>query len=149
MKGEIMNQEKIGKFIAECRKQKNLTQEQLSKILGVSSKSISRWENGKTLPDYTILDSLCNALEISINEFYYGEKMDEQNFKHLSEQNLRLYFREKYRKYLIYKFAVLGGIMGILIFIIIQLAFLTKVSENSPTSISGEMNRFYYAFYME
>lgn len=67
-----MNQEKIGKFILECRKQKNLTQEQLSEILGVSSKSISRWENGKSLPDYTILESLCNALEFSINEFYYG-----------------------------------------------------------------------------
>ena len=120
----IMNQEKIGKFIAECRKEKNLTQEQLSEILGVSSKSVSRWENGKTLPDYTILDSLCNALEISINEFYYGEKMLEQDFKHLSEQNLRLYFREEFRKRLIYKFAALGGIMGILIFIIVQLAFL-------------------------
>ncbi len=120
-----MNQEKIGKFIAECRKQKNLTQEQLSEILGVSSKSVSRWENGKTLPDYTILDSLCNALEISINEFYYGEKMLEQNFKYLSEQNLRLYFKEKYRKRLIFKFAALGGIMGILVFIIVQLAFLS------------------------
>ena len=119
-----MNQEKIGKFIAECRKEKNLTQEQLSEILGVSSKSVSRWENGKTLPDYTVLDSLCNALGISINEFYYGEKMPEQDFKHLSEQNLRLYFREEFRKRLIYKFAALGGIMGILIFTIVQLAFL-------------------------
>ena len=70
-------------------------------------------------------DSLCNALEISINEFYYGEKMLEQDFKHLSEQNLRLYFREEFRKRLIYKFAALGGIMGILIFIIVQLAFLS------------------------
>ena len=57
-RGLIMNQEKIGAFLAECRKQKNLTQEQLSEILGVSSKSVSRWENGKTLPDYTVLDSL-------------------------------------------------------------------------------------------
>lgn len=119
-----MNQEKIGAFIADCRKQKNLTQEQLSEILGVSSKSVSRWENGKTLPDYAILDSLCNALDISINEFYYGEKMLEQDFKHLSEQNLRLYFIEKYGKRLRFKFAVLGGIIGMLIFIIIQLVFL-------------------------
>ena len=119
-----MNQEKTGAFIADCRKQKNLTQEQLSEILGVSSKSVSRWENGKTLPDYAILDSLCNALDISINEFYYGEKMLEQDFKHLSEQNLRLYFIEKYGKRLRFKFAVLGGIIGMLIFIIIQLVFL-------------------------
>lgn len=120
----IMNQEKIGKFIAECRKQKNLTQEQLSEILGVSSKSVSRWENGKTLPDYTIWDSLFNALDISINEFYYGEKMIEQDFKHLSERNLRLYFMERYGKRLKFKFAVLSGIVGMLIFIIVQLVFL-------------------------
>ncbi len=118
-----MNQEKIGKFIAECRKQKNMTQEQLGEILGVSSKSVSRWENGKTMPDYVMLDSLCNALGISINEFYYGEKMPEQDFKHLSEQHLRFYFREIYRKRLIIKQAVVGTIMGILVFIIFQLTF--------------------------
>ena len=87
-----MNQEKTGAFLAECRKQKNLTQEQLSEILGVSSKSISRWENGKNLPDYSILDSLCNALGISINEFYYGKKMTDTDYEQLSEANLRLYF---------------------------------------------------------
>ncbi len=118
-----MNQEKTGRFISECRKRKNLTQEQLSEILGVSSKSVSRWENGKSLPDYTILDSLCNALGISINEFYYGEKMLDQDFKQLSEQNLRLYLIEKYGKRLRIKFAVLSGIIGMLIFIIIQLIF--------------------------
>ncbi len=47
-----MNQERIGKFIATCRKEKNLTQEELAEKLGVTSKSISRWENGKTMPDY-------------------------------------------------------------------------------------------------
>ena len=120
----IMNQEKIGAFLAECRKQKNLTQEQLSEILGVSSKSVSRWENGITLPDYTVLDSLCKALGISINEFYYGEKKTNMDFEQLSEQNLRLYFREKYGKRLRLKFAVLSGIIGMLIFIIIQLVFL-------------------------
>ena len=119
-----MNQEKIGAFLAECRKQKNLTQEQLSEILGVSSKSVSRWENGKTLPDYTVLDSLCKALGISVNEFYYGEKQTNMDLEQLSEQNLRLYFREKYGKRLRLKFAVLGGIIGMLIFIIIQLVFL-------------------------
>ena len=120
----IMNQEKIGAFLAEWRKQKNLTQEQLSEILGVSSKSVSRWENGKTLPDYTVLDSLCKALGISVNEFYYGEKQTNMDFEQLSEQNLRLYFREKYGKRLRLKFAVLSGIIGMLIFIIFQLVFL-------------------------
>ena len=63
-----MNQEKIGKFIAQCRKEKNMTQEQLAERLGVTNKSISRWENGKTMPDYSILNELCYVLDINVNE---------------------------------------------------------------------------------
>ena len=76
------------------------------------------------MPDYTVLDSLCNALGISINEFYYGEKMTDTDFEQLFEQNLRLYFIEKYGERLRFKFTVLSGIIGMLIFIIIQLVFL-------------------------
>lgn len=54
-----MDQTKFGSFIAECRKENKLTQEQLAEKLGVSSKSISRWENGKTMPDYSVLPDLC------------------------------------------------------------------------------------------
>ena len=110
--------------ILDIRDKKELTQQELSKIIGGSRVSISRWENGKTLPDYTVLDSLCKALGISVNEFYYGEKQTNMDFEQLSEQNLRLYFREKYGKRLRLKFAVLSGIIGMLIFIIIQLVFL-------------------------
>ena len=92
-------------------------------MLNTTNKSISKWENGKSLTDYTILDSLCNVLGISIKEFYYGEKMFEQEFKFLSEQHLRMYLIEKYGRRLRLKFAVLGGIIGMLIFIIIQLTF--------------------------
>ena len=63
------------------------------------------------------------VLGISIKEFYYGEKMFEQEFKFLSEQHLRMYLIEKYGRRLRLKFAVLGGIIGMLIFIIIQLTF--------------------------
>ena len=55
-----MNQEKIGKFIAECRKKQNMTQDELAYQLGVSSKTISRWETGRTLPDYSLLELLSN-----------------------------------------------------------------------------------------
>ena len=71
-----MNQEKIGKFIAKCRKDKNITQEQLAEKLGVSNKSISRWENGKNMPDYSILKELCDTLDIDVNEFLSGEKIE-------------------------------------------------------------------------
>ena len=83
-----MDQEKIGKFIATCRKEQNLTQEQLAEKLGVSSKSISRWENGRTLPDYSIIKDLCKTLNISINELFSGEKIESKNFKEIADNNL-------------------------------------------------------------
>ena len=83
-----MDQEKIGKFIAELRKEKNITQEQLAEKLGVTSKSISRWENGKTMPDYTLLKDLCNELDININELLSGEKIKENDYINKSEENL-------------------------------------------------------------
>ncbi len=83
-----MNQEKIGKFIATCRKEQNLNQEQLAEKLGVSSKSISRWENGRTLPDYAIIKDLCKTLNISINELFSGKKIESKNFKEIADNNL-------------------------------------------------------------
>lgn len=119
-----MNQEKIGKFIAECRKKQNLTQEQLAQKLGVSSKSISRWENGSNIPDYSVLDTLCNTLNISINELYYGKKISSSEYKNISEENLKLYIKERYRKCFLIKNMVYGGLFGILIYIIVYLIFI-------------------------
>ena len=82
-----MNQIKIGKFIYECRKNKNLTQEELAEKLGVSSKSISRWENGNTMPDYSLLKDLCNELDINVNELLSGEKIKETDYMLKAEEN--------------------------------------------------------------
>ena len=73
-----MNQEKIGKFIAKLRKEKKLTQEQLAEKLGVTSKSISRWENGNTMPDVSLFEPLCKELNITINELLSGEKIKKE-----------------------------------------------------------------------
>lgn len=89
-----MNQEKIGKFIYECRKKKKLTQEQLAEKLGVTSKSISRWENGNTMPDYSLLKDLCNELDISINELLSGEEIKESEYMMKAEENF-IYLKKK------------------------------------------------------
>lgn len=73
-----MNQEKIGLFIAKCRREKNMTQEDLAEKLGVSNKSISRWENGKTMMDITLFEPLCNELDISIIELLNGERINDK-----------------------------------------------------------------------
>ena len=69
-----MTNEKIGAFIAAMRKEKRLTQEQLAERLGVSNRSVSRWENGKTLPDLSLMQSICEELDITISELLNGEK---------------------------------------------------------------------------
>lgn len=73
-----MNQEKIGLFIAKCRREKNMTQEDLAEKLGVSNKSISRWENGKTIMDISLFEPLCNELDISIIELLNGERINDK-----------------------------------------------------------------------
>ena len=83
-----MDQIKIGKFILKCRKEKGLTQEQLAEKLGVTSKSISRWENGNTMPDYSLLKELCNELDINVNELLSGEKIKGNDYMNKSEENL-------------------------------------------------------------
>ena len=83
-----MDQEKIGKFIANLRKEKRLTQEQLAEKLGVTDKSVSRWENGKCLPDVSLYKDLCNILGITLNEFFAGEKIKEEKFKEQADNNL-------------------------------------------------------------
>jgi transcriptional regulator with XRE-family HTH domain/DNA-directed RNA polymerase subunit RPC12/RpoP len=74
-----MNQLKIGKFIADCRKQKNLTQMQLAEKLNITDKAISKWERGIAMPDSSIMLELCDILGISVNELLSGEKIDREN----------------------------------------------------------------------
>ena len=68
-----MNQVKIGRFIAECRKKNNLTQIQLAEKLNITDRAISKWENGKSMPDSSIMLDLCSELKISVNELLRGE----------------------------------------------------------------------------
>lgn len=83
-----MDQEKIGKFISILRKEKNLTQEELAERLGVSSKSVSRWENGKNMPDLSLLKPLCEIFDISINELLSGEKLKDDKYREKLEENI-------------------------------------------------------------
>lgn len=83
-----MNQEKIGKFISTLRKEKKLTQEQLAEKIGVTNRSISRWENGKTMPDLSLLEPLSNLLGITINELISGEKIKEEKVIPTLEKSL-------------------------------------------------------------
>lgn len=121
-----MNQEKIGKYIATCRKNKKLTQEQLAEKLGITSKSISRWENGKTMPDVSLFHSLCEELSITINDLLSGETTSKNNLD-LSEDKLLDY--SKYIKKIEKKKSIIlsiGLITLIGLFLIIIILIFNK-----------------------
>ena len=83
-----MDQEKIGKFIASCRKEAGLTQAALAEKLNITDKAVSKWENGKSLPDASLMLDLCNFLKINVNELLSGERLDMENYKEMAEENL-------------------------------------------------------------
>ena len=83
-----MDQVKIGRFIAECRKLKEMTQMQLAEKLGITDRAVSKWENGKSMPDAALMLELCDILSISVNELLRGEKIDMENNNQKNEQLL-------------------------------------------------------------
>ncbi len=83
-----MNQEKIGKFISECRKVQKITQSELAVQLGVTDRSVSNWENGKNMPDLSLFKPLCEILNITINELLSGEKINKDNYQEKLEENI-------------------------------------------------------------
>ena len=83
-----MNQEKIGKFIAKCRKEKSFTQSQLADKLNISNKAISKWETGRGIPDASIMLELCTYLGITVNELLSGEKLEEGEYKEKANENI-------------------------------------------------------------
>ena len=79
---------KIGKFIADCRKKKNLTQEQLAEKLNITDRAVSKWERGLSLPDVDKMLDLCNILNINVNELLNGEKIDMKDYEKKNEELL-------------------------------------------------------------
>lgn len=83
-----MDQDKIGKFIAECRKEKSFTQAALAEQLGITDRAVSKWERGKNMPDLSIMPDLCELLGISVNELLTGEHIEMEDYRNTAEQNL-------------------------------------------------------------
>lgn len=85
-----MNQQKIGQFLKELRREKELTQAELAEILGVSNRSISRWENGITMPDFDLLMELARYYDVEVMEILDGERRDDSMDKKTEELMLKL-----------------------------------------------------------
>ncbi|MGB4713951.1 MAG: helix-turn-helix domain-containing protein [Defluviitoga tunisiensis] len=83
-----MDQIKIGKFIASCRKEQGMTQAALAEKLGISDQAVSKWETGKSMPDLDKISELCGYLGIDVNELLSGEKLTMEQYKEHAERNL-------------------------------------------------------------
>lgn len=90
-----MDQKRIGAFIAQCRKEKNLTQMQIAELLGITNQAVSKWENGRGMPDVSLLQPLCDVLGISLNELFSGEHISAEEYKGKAEENISKLFKEK------------------------------------------------------
>ncbi len=116
-----MNQEKTGKFIAMLRREHSMTQKELAQRLGVSDKTISKWETGRGLPEISIMKSLCETLNISMNELLSGDKLDVSSYREKAEENLTtLMHHRSYKKVVIH--IVISTVLFLVSFLMFPLA---------------------------
>ena len=115
-----MDQIKIGKFIAEMRKEQNLTQIDLAEKLGISNKTISKWECGNGMPDYAVMEALCEILQINVNELLSGERLPSKDYNKKAEENMMSLIQESsenQKREKRDKLFVILGIVSILFFV--------------------------------
>ena len=113
-----MDQIKIGKFIAECRRSVSLTQMQLAEKLSVTDRAVSKWETGKSLPDSSIMLELCDILKITVNDLLCGEVVTMENYNREMENKLVEMVKEKEesdRRLL--RMEIVTGVMSLLLLI--------------------------------
>lgn len=126
-----MNQIKIGKFIAECRKKNNLTQMQLAEKLNITDRAVSKWENGKAMPDSSLMLDLCKELKISVNELLSGEVLEVNNYNEKLEQNLIDIVKQKEEsdKRILTMEIAMGGASIIIFLILVMTASLIEMQD--------------------
>lgn len=145
-----MDQKRIGAFIAQCRREKNLTQMQLAGLLGITSQAVSKWENGLSVPDSSMLVSLAEELDISVStllgEVVQEESLNEGNLKSISEKleiiNLQLIKRSEMRMRTIRYFFISVCTIIVTVFIAfaaINSEYLTWNFNNPELAVAGTL----------
>jgi len=135
-----MDQTRIGKFILELRKESGMTQLELANKIGVTDRAISKWENGRGLPDLSLLKPLCDVFEITINELISGKKIDKNEYQVKVDETIlnTIDYSNKKIKRNSKKFKIIISLILIVVIMII-LMFLTDVrqmNQNKPVIFS-------------
>ncbi|MBR6409918.1 MAG: helix-turn-helix transcriptional regulator [Clostridia bacterium] len=131
-----MDQIRIGKFIASCRKEQGMTQAILAERLGISDRAVSKWETGKSLPDSGIMLELCGLLKITVNDLLSGEKVMAESYDKQAEENLvelRRQIEEKNRQllrteYLIAFPTVIAGLFMCLVAAFVEMPVWVRIA---------------------
>lgn len=138
-----MNQLRIGKFIAKLRHEKDLTQEQFGSKIGVSGKTISRWENGNYMPDISLLDPISKELGVTISELLKGQRIEKEDLLDQSNKDiLNLLKSKKKDKKRYIKFFIIGGILlliGIVIAIIQTIRLNNVIEEKGVITLINDV----------
>lgn len=104
-----MSQNNIGEFIQQSRKAKGFTQKDLGDRIGVSDKTISKWENGNSIPDTSILNELCATLDINVNELLSGEKLTPEIYSMKAEENMMNLLEDNQKTTVLYTPSLCSG----------------------------------------
>ena len=121
-----MDMQKVGTFLSELRKERNLTQDELGEQIGVTNKTVSRWENGNYLPPVEMLQILSKLFDVSINEILNGERINDSDYKNISEENIKSALNEsnavikKHRKIMNWVIAIVIAALYVVISLISQ-----------------------------
>ena len=126
-----MDQEKIGKFISECRKKQNLTQASLAEKLNITDRAVSKWETGRALPDSSLMLDLCNILQITVNDLLSGEVVTMNDFDQKQEKMMLELVRQKQEadKRLLKMEIFLGVFAVLILFGLISIAALLQMQD--------------------
>ncbi|MBR1931922.1 MAG: helix-turn-helix domain-containing protein [Lachnospiraceae bacterium] len=124
----MLNQMKTGEFIAKERKEKGMTQKDLADALGISDKTISKWETGRGMPDLSLMGSLCDTLEISVNELLAGERLSGEGFARKAEENIMELMKGTQERTRAQKGAIAAGIFSGVVGFMLFLSFMIAPS---------------------
>ena len=122
-----MDQVKIGKFIAELRKEKSLTQRELAELMGVSDKTVSKWECGNGMPEMSMLMPLCQALQINVNELLSGERLSDDSYSRKAEENIMNLIQESENNKQQNKRTIISAVL-IIVFSLIAVFLIVETS---------------------
>jgi len=135
-----MDQVKIGRFIATVRKEQNLTQRDLAERIGVTDRAVSKWENGRGLPELSLIKPLCDALSLSVNELFCGERIAEEQLPAQAETNLidtLDYSHKKIQKTKVLFLSLLAAVIAVILLLVALFAVdVRRMQRNLPVVFS-------------